>query len=319
MKCLQAAFRSAYVRDYAYFEALPAQPKPTMTTPPLTQPPDPNTKRPRLACPPGATDCHVHLFGPAAKYPFNPGSRYVSEDALPETQIALQDTLGISRAVVVSGGGYGRNYRHLADTLPQFPDRFLGVALLPEGVTRDEIGMLDKIGVRGTRFVNPLHGGALPPLSPEVAAMVADFGWHIEYYGHTTEILDAGAEMLKLPNHAIVLDHFAHIPAAGGVDQPTFQALLRLLDTGRFWVKLSGPMRVTQEEPPYPSVTPMARALVAHAPERLVWGSDWPHVSMNNRTMPNDGDLFDLLGEWVPDEATRTRILVDNPRTLYRA
>ncbi len=287
--------------------------------PPLTQPPDPNPRRPTLKCPPGAIDCHVHLFGPATKYPFNPGARYVSVDQLPETQIALQDVLGVSRAVAVSGGGYGRNYRHLADVLAEHSDRFLGVALLPPGVTRDEIAMLDRLGVRATRFVNASHGSVLPPLDPAVAALVADFGWHIEYYCQDDEILEVGPKLLSLPNHAIVFDHFGHIAAAGGTGQPAFQALLRLLDTGRVWVKLSGPMRVTQEEPPYPSVTPLARALVAHAPERLVWGSDWPHVSMNGRTMPNDGDLFDLLGEWVLDEAARTRILVDNSRSLYRA
>ncbi|MEX0852665.1 MAG: amidohydrolase family protein [Bauldia sp.] len=285
--------------------------------PVLTQPPDPNPKTPRLKCPPGAIDCHVHVFGPASKYPFNPGAKYISADALPETEIALQDRLGISMAVVVSGGGYGRNYRHLADVLEKHADRFRGVALLPAEVTRDEIARLNRLGVRATRFVSAAHGGAMPPLSPEIAALVADFGWHVEYYLHRTEIIDFGPLLLKLPNRAIVLDHFAHIPAAGGIGQPAFQALLRLLDSGRVWVKLSGPMRCTEEEPPYASVTPMARTLVAHAPERLVWGSDWPHVNLNNRTMPNDGDLVDLIADWIPDAVARQRIMVDNPRALY--
>jgi 2-pyrone-4,6-dicarboxylate lactonase len=115
----------------------------------------------------------------------------------------------------------------------------------------------------------------------------------------------------------VVLDHFARIPARGGVDSANFKKLLSMLDTGRVWVKLSGPMRITDEEPPYPSVIPLARALVRHAPERLVWGSDWPHTNMWDRTMPNDGDLVDMIGEWIPDEATRRRILVDNPGRLY--
>ena len=105
--------------------------------------------------------------------------------------------------------------------------------------------------------------------------------------------------------------------AAGGVDQPAFRTVLRMLDTGRVWVKLSGPMRCVPGDFPYAEVTPLARALVRHAPERLVWGTDWPHVNMNDRAMPNDGDLVDLLGEWVPDEATRKRILVDNACALY--
>jgi len=115
----------------------------------------------------------------------------------------------------------------------------------------------------------------------------------------------------------VVLDHFGAVPAAGGVGQPAFRALLRLLDSGRVWVRLSGPMRCTTEDFPYPSVTPLARALVAHAPERLLWGSDWPHVNMRGRVMPNDGDLLDLLLDWAPDEAARNRILADTARRLY--
>jgi 2-pyrone-4,6-dicarboxylate lactonase len=114
-----------------------------------------------------------------------------------------------------------------------------------------------------------------------------------------------------------VLDHFASIPAAGGVDQPAMKTVMRMLDTGRVWLKLSGPMRCTLENVPYPSVTPMARALVKHAPERLVWGSDWPHVNLDGREVPDDGDLVDLLLDWVPDEKTRNRILVDNANKLY--
>jgi 2-pyrone-4,6-dicarboxylate lactonase len=123
-------------------------------------------------------------------------------------------------------------------------------------------------------------------------------------------------KLLALPN-VIVLDHFASVPAAGGIDQPAFKTVLRMIDTGKVWLKLSGPMRCTPENFPYRQVMPLARALVRHAPERLLWGTDWPHVNLDGREMPNDGDLVDLLGEWVPDGTTRRRILVDNPCTLY--
>lgn len=123
-------------------------------------------------------------------------------------------------------------------------------------------------------------------------------------------------KLMALPN-TIVLDHFASIPAVGGTGQPAFKRLLQMLDTGRVWVKLSGPMRCTEKEPPYEDLTPIARALVAHAPDRLVWGSDWPHVNMAGRTMPNDGDLLDQLAEWIPDEKHRNKVLVDNPARLY--
>ncbi len=285
-------------------------------TPPLTPPPDPNTRKSALKAPPGAIDCHVHLFGPSSQWPFHPGSRYTSQDALPETQIAMQDTLGLAGAVVVSGGGYGQDTRHLEEILARFPKRFRGVALLPDNVTRDHVARLDRLGVRGARFVSAGHRGALPRLSKRVIDLVSDFGWHVQFYPAGDDLLAHEQELLSLPA-PVVLDHFAAVPAAGGTSQPAFQCLLRMLSTGRVWVKLSGPMRCTPSDMPYNDVTPLACALVAHAPERLLWGSDWPHVNMVGRHMPNDGDLFDLLGEWVPDAETRRRILVDQPRQLY--
>ncbi|MBA2960623.1 amidohydrolase family protein [Ramlibacter sp. MAH-25] len=284
--------------------------------PPLTQPPDPQPRRPRTACPPGAIDCHIHLFGPAERHPFHPDSKYVSADALPATHIALQDTLGLAGAVVVSGGGYGISHAHLAEVLEQHPGRFRGVALLPDDVSDAELRRLDGLGVRGARFVSPGHRGALPRLSPRLAARVAELGWHVQFYPAGDDLLQFADALAALPC-PVVLDHFAAIPAAGGTGQPAFQRLLRLLDSGRFWVKLSGPMRCTPGDYPYAPVTPLARALVAAAPQRLLWGTDWPHVNMNGRAMPNDGDLFDLLAEWVPDADVRARILVDNPRSVY--
>lgn len=284
--------------------------------PPLTQPPDPHPRTPKLRLPPGACDTHVHLFGPASQYPFDPGSRYVAQDALAEDYIRLQDVVGLSRAIIVSGGGYGRNPRHLADTLARFPGRFRGVALLPDDAPHAEFERLGRLGVCGLRFVSPAHGAHLPHLSPDTARRAAEHGWHVQFYPAAGDIVDLADRLLALPNQ-IVLDHFAAVPAAGGVDQPAFRAVLRLLDSGRVWVKLSGPMRCSRQDFPYADVAPLAQALVRHAPERLVWGSDWPHVNMNDRRMPNDGDLVDLIAEWIPDAATRNRILVDNPQRLY--
>lgn len=285
--------------------------------PPLTPPPDPSPKRPRLTLPPGACDTQVHFFGPAAQYPFDPGSRYVSADMLPETYIALQEAVGLGRAVVVSGGGYGRNSRHLADTLARFPNgRFRGVALLPEDADRAEFKRLDALGVRGLRFVSKAHGAHLPHLSPTLAARAADIGWHVQYYPAGTDIIADADKLLALPT-PIVLDHFAAIPAVGGPDQPAVNTVLRMLDSGRVWLKLSGPMRCSRRNFPYDDVIPLAHLFVRHAPERLLWGSDWPHVNMAGRLMPNDGDLVDLLLDWVPDEAVRHRIMVDNPCTVY--
>ena len=282
----------------------------------LTQGPDPSPRPPRFRCPPGTTDTHIHLFGPADRYPFDPSTYYISADALPETNIALQDTLGISRAVIISGGGYGRNTLHLADTLARFPDRYRGVALVPDEIASAEIGRLDKLGVRGVRFMSGSRGGVLPTISETLAARVAEHGWHVQFYPHGADIADFADRLLALPN-TIVLDHFASVSAGKGVDQPAMKTLFRMLDTGRVWIKLSGPMRCMPGDFPYAAVTPLARALVAHAPERLVWGTDWPHVNMDGRGMPNDGDLVDLIPEWITDAGDRQRILVDNPCSLY--
>jgi predicted TIM-barrel fold metal-dependent hydrolase len=284
--------------------------------PPLTPPPDPNPRKPKLLCPPGSVDCQVHLFGPAAAYPFDPGSKYISEDALPETNIALQDRLGLSHAIIVSGGGYGMDTRHLEDTLRRFPDRFRGVALLKPDTTLQEMARLRDLGVRGLRFVSPHHGAHLPHLSERVAAMAAELGWVVQFYPARGDLPDFADRLLALPG-PVVLDHFGAVPAEEGPGHPAFRTMLRMLDSGRVWVRLSGPMRCTKEDFPYSSVTPLARALVAHAPERLVWGSDWPHVNMQGRMMPNDGDLLDLMLEWAPDAAVRGRILSDNARTLF--
>jgi 2-pyrone-4,6-dicarboxylate lactonase len=283
----------------------------------LANPPDPNPTKPKLALPSGACDCHVHLFGPAAKFPVDPDSRYESRDQLAETNIALQDQLGLSRAVVVSGGAYGRNYGVLEDALTRFPLRFRGVALMPDETTHAEFERLTKLGVRGLRFVSAARGmKQLPTIEEGIARRAAEHRWHVQFYPQKTDIIDNADRLLALPN-TIVLDHFASMPAEAGIDQPAFKTVLRMLDTGRVWLKLSGPMRCSRQEYPYANVTPLAQALVAHAPERLVWGSDWPHVNMNDRQMPNDGDLVDLIAEWIPDAATRRRILVDNPCVLY--
>lgn len=218
--------------------------------------------------------------------------------------------------MIVSPGGYGRNYRMLADVLARFPDRFRGIALMGEHTEDTEYVRLTKLGVRGLRMMSAARGQHVPNLSPSTAARAAEHGWHVQFYPHGTDIIDYADKLLDLPN-VVVLDHFASIPAAGGTDQPAVKTVLEMLDSGRVWLKLSGPMRCTPASLPYPDVTPLARLLVRHAPERLVWGSDWPHVNLDGREMPNDGDLLDLLLEWVPDEATRNRILVDNACTLY--
>ncbi len=282
----------------------------------LTTSPDPNTRTPTFKCPPGTVDTHIHLFGPAEKYPWDPNTYYTARDATPEMNIALQDKLGFANAVIVSGGAYGRNTKHLSDTLTRFPDRFRGVALIPDDLADAEFVRLGELGVRGMRVFSASRGGVLPTIAEPIAARAHGHGWHVQFYPHGADITELADRLLKLPN-TIVLDHFASVKAELGLGQPGFATLLRMLDTGRVWIKLSGPMRCAPGDFPYAAVTPLARALVAHRPDRLVFGTDWPHVNMEGRNVPNDGDLVDLIPQWIEDPARQKQILVDNPRQLY--
>lgn len=284
------------------------------------QPPDPHPRQPRFAPPPGSWDCHMHLFGPASLFPFERHSPYTSDDALPEHYLKMQQVLGFERAVIVSAGGYGRNFRHLQSVLSRFGTQFRGIILPPVGLRRVEIPMLHALGVRGIRmFAGPPghEWSHLPGIETRLAELALEAGWHVQYQslerGHLVKVAD---QLLGLPNR-IVLDHFGAFDPALGLSQPAFTTVLRMLDTGRVWVKLSGPMRCSDRDLPYADMTPFAHALVRHAPDRLLWGSDWPHVQMNGRHMPNDGDLVDLLEHWIPDEHTRHRVLCENPRPLY--
>jgi len=282
----------------------------------LTTSPDPDTRTPTFKCPLGTVDTHIHLFGPAEKYSWDPNTYYVARDATPEMNIALQDKLGFSNAVIVSGGAYGRNYTHLSDTLARFGDRFRGIALIPDDLSDVEFARLSKLGVRGMRVFSASRGGVLPTIADRISARAHEHGWHIQFYPHGADITEFADKLLALPN-TIVLDHFASVKAEQGLEQPGIKTLLRMLDSGRVWIKLSGPMRCAPGDWPYPAVTPMARALVAHRPDRLVFGTDWPHVNMDGRNVPNDGDLVDLIPKWIEDAAAQRQILVDNPRRLY--
>lgn len=282
----------------------------------VAKPPDPHPRKPRLVCPPGSVDAHFHLFGPAQRYPFVPETSYISGDALLADCMAMHDVLGIDHGVTVSGGAYGRDSRHLLDMLEVSGGRLRGVAVPPDDLSAEEISRMHALGVRGVRFVSAARAKHLPRILPELARKIAEYGWHVQFYASGTDLVDYVDRLLALPND-IVLDHFGAMPAELGVEQPAFRAVLKMLESGRVWVKLSGPMYCSKLEFPYPDIVPFARELAKTAPERLVWGSDWPHLHMKERTMPNDGDLLDLLADWVPDGATRDRILSGNPSRLY--
>lgn len=272
---------------------------------------------PAVAAPEGACDAHVHVFGPLARYPAAADSPYVVPDATPEQLFAEQAVVGVTRTVVVHAATSGRDNRRTLDALRQYPDRLRGVLTPPLAPPDDAtLREWDRAGVRGIRFSYTGSAQAGMRVDPALVARIAVLGWHAQVHVEDEQIIALEGALAALPG-TVVIDHMARIPAHEGVGCKAFASLLRLLDSGRVWVKLSAPMRMSRaSRPPYADVAPMARALVAHAPERLVWGSDWPHVNYRGE-MPAYGALLALLDDWAPDVRARRRILVDNPGALY--
>lgn len=291
----------------------PAQQASGPAGPPVTPPPKFPPRKPRTKLPAGSIDSHLHMFGPVDRYPFAPDAQYICADATDEMYFQAQDILGLSKAVLVSGGAYGQTFGHLIDMLRRHPRRLRGVVRLPVTATREDVASLHAAGVRAARFFGP---GRLGAMTPELLRMTDEVGWHVQFLPDFGGLLQVADALLSL-NRVVVLDHFAHNNAQEGVDSAANRKLFEMIDTGRVWVKMSAPMRVTAEAHPYPAVTQLARALVRHAPERLLWGTDWPHTMMWNQPMADDGDLVDLLAQWVPDAPTLQRILVTNPQALY--
>jgi len=269
----------------------------------------------RTSAPPLACDAHIHILDPAFP-PAVPGARLAAR-ATAADYLATRARFGTSRTVIVQAKVYGTDNRCLLDAIARLaPAR--GIAVVHPGIPDGELSRLDRGGVRGIRFSvwNPADAVAsidmIAPLAPRLAAL----GWHAQIHMSGDQIA-AHAEMLAALPCAIVIDHMGRLPPQAGTAHPAFAAIRRLLDGGRAWVKLSGAYLNTVAGPPaYADATAVAQALVRAAPERLVWGSDWPHVTEADK--PDTALLFDLLAVWAPDEPTRRRILVDNPAGLYR-
>jgi len=270
---------------------------------------------PRLAVPPGACDCHMHVFdGP---FPADTQVPFAAPRATVAQYREMQAALGLQRVVVVQANGYRFDNHHVLAALATLGDSARGIVVVPPGVAETELARLTALGVRGVRL-HMLPGGALQwPELAEMAARVQPFGWHVQvqFDGHTLPEHLAALQALPVD---CVIDHLGKFLGEGppAPDAPAFRALLRLLDGGRCWVKLSGPYDSSRRPAPdYDDVMPLARALATSHPERCVWASNWPHPMRDPR--PSDAALLDLLGAWADDAATRQRILVDNPARLY--
>lgn len=280
-------------------------------------PPRPDPRRPAFRPPPAACDAHVHVFGPAARFPYDPAASYRPVDAPKEALDALHERLGIERAVVVQATCHGTDNRATLDAISASGGRRRGVAIVDETFGDADFERLHAGGIRGVRFSFARHLGAAPDFGRvrRIADAIDGLGWHLVIYIEARDIVEFGEELrrFRLP---LVFDHMIRTDAAEGTGSRPFQLLLEFLRNEDAWVKISCAERLSRAGPPYDDVVPLARAVVAARPERVLWGTDWPHPNLW-RGMPDDGDLVDLLPRYAPDPGVRRMILVDNPAALY--
>jgi 2-pyrone-4,6-dicarboxylate lactonase len=272
--------------------------------------------------PADACDCHAHVFGPYARFPLADDRSYTPPESPPARFIRHLDTLGFSRGVLVTASVYGTDNASLLDALVAYPERLRGVAVIAADITEQALDRLAEAGVRAARFNlfrqdghaiyrNGSGLGALRSLAPRLAAR----GLHAQIWIHAPDLPELEPTLRDLPI-GVVIDHMGRMSAARGFDDPGFQCLLKMLADGIAWTKLSGADRASVTGAPYDDAAPLARAILRANPERVVWGSDWPHVNYYDQT-PDDAVLLAQLGQWLPDEKDRARILVDNPAKLY--
>ncbi|HEX4795973.1 MAG TPA: amidohydrolase family protein [Humisphaera sp.] len=272
-------------------------------------------RAPRIKLPAGTCDCHAHIFGPQATFPYLPDAAYIPPDQTLDDYVRIHKTLGVQRGVLVQPSVYGTDHAAMIAAMKSGKFNFRGVAVTAPDVTQKQIEEFHQIGFRGIRInLASKNRGLSIDDAPRLARLIKPLGWHLQFYAPVGAIAAVEEKFTALPVN-LVIDHFGVIDCAAGMDSPDFKTLLRLLARPNVWMKLSGPYHVSKKSPLAPDVTPFALRIVEAAPDRLVWGTDWPHPTAP--WMPNDADLADMLLDWIPDEATRKKILVDNPARLY--
>ncbi len=283
-------------------------------------PPDRNPRRPGLVLPKGSIDTHVHVFEPG--YALSPGRGYNPPTSTLADLKHLHATLGIERVVFTQPSVYGTDNSAILNAMAalnaQTPNRARGVVALDMDITEKQLAALDAAGVRGVRLNTDNKGGMPIEIAeiPDLAARIGPFGWHLEFLFPGRDIVELMPvfSALKVP---MSIAHFAYQPASAGVKAAGFRALIELVRRGNTWIKISGANRVAATDlPPYDDVKPMAHALIEAAPERIMWGSDWPHPNKYVAN-PNDADLVDAFGDWVSDDRMRRKIMVDTSAAFY--
>jgi 2-pyrone-4,6-dicarboxylate lactonase len=278
----------------------------------------PNPSKPRYRPPAGAVDAHCHVFGPEARFPYAPERKYTPCDAPKEKLFALRDFLGFDKNVIVQASCHSKDNRAMVDALEASNDRARGVAFVGAEVTDAELEAMDRAGVRGVRFnfVRRLVDFTPRDVLEGIAARIAPLGWHTVVYFEMPDLPDLEAFFTALPT-TVVVDHMGVPSVDKGVDHPENRRFLKMLETHRnIWAKVTCPERVSLAGPPYDDVVPFGRALVEHFPDRVIWGTDWPHPNQKTEA-PDDGVLVDYIPKIAPAAAQQQALLVDNPMRLY--
>ena len=284
-----------------------------------------------FSVPAGACDCHAHVFGDAKRFPLSPERSYTPPPAPVDELRRFLRSLHLDRVVIVSASVYGTNNDCALDAIRQLGSRARGVANVSPEAVDSELERLRRGGMRGLRLNFETQGVADPKVAVErfrlASARAAAMGWHIQVNTRLS-IVEAMEELILAGPATVVFDHFAQADTLRGVDQPGFSALARLLKSGRAYVKISAAYRIATKSSDYSDVVPLAKALIAANPERVLWGSDWPHPDSARRPgrgttdvappLPvDDGRVLNQLAVWAPEAATRHTILVENPARLY--
>ena len=271
-------------------------------------------RKPQFTLPPGGCDAHCHVFGPASKFPYVAGRRYTPQDVPKETLAALHAHLGVARAVIVQSNAHGTDNRVVLDAIASDPRRFRGVAVVDDSFGERELQELHDGGVRGVRFgfVKHLGGGPNMDVFHRVIGRIKGLGWHVVLHVDAPDIAPLSEMMRALPL-PFVIDHMGRVPAADGVGQAPFRALLELAKLDLCWIKVSGSERISL--PPYTAALPFAEALVRAIPQRVLWGTDFPHPNPTHEA--DEADLVDLIPLFAADPGSRQLLLVDNPARLY--
>ena len=288
-------------------------------------PPDPNTRKPGFTPPANSCDTHFHVFGPPETFPFLSTHEYTPPAAPLEHYLKMAAVIGMERAVVVQPSVHGLDNSATLDAIARSQGRFRGIGRIDDKTTKDELQKLHDGGIRGVRFnlLDRPRGNVKLDVLDRCVERAIELGWSVDLHIDMKNLLDQEKRIRAMPV-PVVIDHIARVKPAEGLQQAGFQLLLDLLSLNHVWVKVSGADKICNTQVhsyfglPFVEVIPFARAVIAAAPDRIIWGTDWPHS--NNFTpghTPNDGDLVDLLAAFAPNEQTRKKILVENPAALY--